>query len=125
MKTPKNELVEVEPAQTTLEACQAKFRVPADLPLFRDHFETSPVLPAFFIVDFVVAQVRAAWPGLGPWRSMPKLKLLLPLQPDHVLVLKLRRSTDEVQFSLAVHSEADDAAAATGVLRFAPSPGER
>ncbi len=124
MTTQSNTLVELGRTQIDGDSFRCRFLVPADLPLFRDHFPTRPVLPAFFISDWVLGQTRAIWTELGTWTGMPRFKLLLPIEPSTELSLELQRINDEVRFSVVAHTDEGDKPASTGMLRFAPTQPE-
>ncbi|MGH1346095.1 MAG: hypothetical protein ACRBN8_31310 [Nannocystales bacterium] len=124
MTTQSNALVELERTQTDVNSLRCRFLVPGNLPLFRDHFPTRPVLPAFVIADIVLREAQATWSALEHWQSMPRLKLLLPIDPNVEVTMELERVERDVRFSLVAHTDKGDEPAATGILRFAPTESE-
>lgn len=90
--------------------------VPADLPLFADHFAGSPLLPAFCQLGEVVTRIHEAWADLGPWQGAASIKFKAPIRPGSAVELLLRRKSGQsaVKFTIAT----GDTVFAEGVLKF-------
>ncbi|MBV1862587.1 MAG: hypothetical protein KUG77_29465 [Nannocystaceae bacterium] len=122
MSTANHGLVELESGHPTTQTYRVQFGVPETLPLFRDHFATFAVLPAFVIIDVSLTQAQRLWSSLGTWESLPKLKLLAPIVPGERPTLELKRSGHEVSFSWSVDKDGTKRTVVTGQLRFSEPP---
>jgi len=118
MKPEPNTLVEESHhwvARGSKPECVFVLHAPQDMPLFADHFEGSPLLPAFSQMGELVTRAHRVWPDLGPWEGASNIKFKAPIRPGSQVHMRLTRlRSDTVKFSMLVQ----DTVCATGSLAF-------
>lgn len=90
-------LGESRPDANTL-ICQLE--VPFRLSCLEGHFENFPVVPGMVMVQWACDLAAQAFPPLGCFRSIGRLKFQQILQPGHRITLQLERKPQYIAFSV-------------------------
>ncbi len=102
---------------------RAVYVVPVSSKRFDGHFLGDPLLPALVqLHDLVLPATRMAWPELGAFTRMTRVKFTSPVRPGARVAVALSRREERVEFTLEVGASAGgspEESASRGILQFA------
>lgn len=92
----------------SVDALDAAFHLPADLVWFRGHFPDEPVLPGLAQLRLAIRSVPALTGPESQPRAIHQLKFKLPVRPDQIIELALRRNDDGATVLFSIRSAAGE-----------------
>lgn len=95
-------------ARQSAEALDAAFHLPADLVWFAGHFPGEPVLPGLAQLRLAIGNVPALTGRAFQPRAVHQLKFKLPVRPDQIVELALRRHDSGAAVLFSIRSAAGE-----------------